>query len=85
MEYYYYYYIATDYFSFFTTIAIPRGQTSASFRASIRNDGIPEPTESFMVGMSIVSGSMVAVSSGASRTTVSITDSDSELLINLIN
>ena len=31
-----------------------------------------------MVGMSIVSGSMVAVSTRDSRTTVTITDSDSE-------
>ena len=72
--------IVTDYVPFVTTIIIPRGQTSASYIATIRNDRIPEPTESFMVRMSTVSGSMVTVSS---IITISITDSDSELLMNI--
>ena len=70
--------IVTDYVPFVTTITIPSGQRSASYIATIRNDETPEPTETFMVGMSIVSGSMVAVSTRDSRTTVTITDSDSE-------
>ena len=61
-------------------MTIPSGQSSVSFPVNIRNDVIPEPTESFDVRMALQSGQSIVVPSGTDTTTVTITDTDSMLL-----
>ena len=73
--------IGADYVSFNQNLTIPMGQSSVSLTITLKDDTIPEPTETFEIVFNLISGASVTIDPSFATSTVTITDSDSEFSI----